>query len=479
MDFLGPNYLKSHHLSISADSMLQFVLKGRQQSDTLYPGQSTLHLQDYYATNYASIFETVSKAEMGRRDYDSIVVSTCYDTRARDIYRQAVQSNADGEDIAIVNRINELLLELDNFHSYFPDKKDAYRELFELYLSQDVLTEPYVADSLSYSDLRAKLSDENQVLVNIFKGSVDYLVYTFDGVQFDQHTIPVGEIDSIGRVYYDDIINGKGQVKAPLLTENILQLTDDSEVVLVPDGVFSKLPTQSIFGDRVVHSFTNVKAYMDADEIDISGGRVGLYTYSDERTLGNHEVKIYPELPYSLVEVQEIENVMSALDINVTSSSSSLDHTGLSLLHLSTHAYSSSSNRLDNFLLYREGGEVTKAYGFNIYQERELPEVVVLSACETGWGMHAYGAGVQTLSRAFLDNGTKSVIKTLWKVNEQATAEFMINMYIYWSTGISLHEALEKVKSDFRNHDQYSAPFYWAGFVLEGNPDVYLSKRER
>lgn len=472
VDFVLPLYVDIGRWSDNMDVVVGIILSSRASADLLYPGQSTLHLQDYYATNYASIFNTVADAETSDHKYDSIVVNTCYDTRARDVYRQVVQSGADGEDINTLNRINELLVELDNFHDYFPDKKDAYQELFELYLSQNVSTEPYVIDTITYSALQSKLGVRDETLVNIFKGSTDYLVYVMDADDFQQWTIPAAEIDSIAEINYG-ILSSKGE--DPLLELPLSQLTssvDKGNIVLIADGVFSNLPPQYVFGDREVDSYPNLRAYMEAEEVILADGDVQIYSYSSEESLQDQAVRTYPELPESIREVTGVASALADSEMNISTTNLDLSFGSCDIMHLSTHAYSSTSNRLDNFFLHRRAGEVQKVYGFNIYHEQQLPQVVVLSACQSGWGLHTYGAGVQTLSRAFLDNGTKSVIKTLWKVNEKTTADFMIQLYSNWSTGLSLGESLDRTQEYFQNHDTYSHPYYWAGFVLEGNPEV-------
>jgi len=102
------------------------------------------------------------------------------------------------------------------------------------------------------------------------------------------------------------------------------------------------------------------------------------------------------------------------------------------------------------------------------------PKVICISACETGIGVHEYGAGVFSLSRSFIDNGGEAVISTLWKINEKATKEFMVLFYENWNSGLRLYDAIKRTQESFKHHKKYSHPYYWAGFVLEGNPTITL-----
>jgi CHAT domain-containing protein len=94
-------------------------------------------------------------------------------------------------------------------------------------------------------------------------------------------------------------------------------------------------------------------------------------------------------------------------------------------------------------------------------------ELVALSACETGLGELRSGNGVFGLQRAFFAAGARSVLMSLWKVNDQTTQMFMAKFYGYWLAGKPKSTALRLAQEDIRNtSEQLSHPFYWGGFVL-------------
>lgn len=90
--------------------------------------------------------------------------------------------------------------------------------------------------------------------------------------------------------------------------------------------------------------------------------------------------------------------------------------------------------------------------------------LVVLSACETAKGHIDYIEGVYGLQRAFKEAGVKTIIMSLWKVDDDATQLFMNNLYSYLLDGAERHDALNKAM--FSVKQQYPDPYYWAGFVM-------------
>lgn len=108
--------------------------------------------------------------------------------------------------------------------------------------------------------------------------------------------------------------------------------------------------------------------------------------------------------------------------------------------------------------------EVYEVYGLDL----KNVNLVVLSGCETQLGERSQGDDIIGLNRAFIYAGTPTVVASLWSVKEQQTGELMVAFFKYLKQGISKSEALQRAQQDIRN--KYPHPYYWAAFVLTGDP---------
>lgn len=92
-------------------------------------------------------------------------------------------------------------------------------------------------------------------------------------------------------------------------------------------------------------------------------------------------------------------------------------------------------------------------------------DLIVLSACETGLGSVS-GEGVFGLQRGFKLSGVNCILMSLWKVDDEATKELMINFYNNLIKGSSKIEALQEAQKKIRETPGYEDPEYWAAFIL-------------
>jgi CHAT domain-containing protein/tetratricopeptide (TPR) repeat protein len=105
----------------------------------------------------------------------------------------------------------------------------------------------------------------------------------------------------------------------------------------------------------------------------------------------------------------------------------------------------------------------------DVYNLDLQADLVVLSACRTGLGRNVGGEGVASLSSGFMYAGAKTVISSLWKVDDDTTAEFMGHFYrSLLKDQQPPAVALRNAKLEMRKDQRWRAPFYWAGFVLQG-----------
>jgi len=97
--------------------------------------------------------------------------------------------------------------------------------------------------------------------------------------------------------------------------------------------------------------------------------------------------------------------------------------------------------------------------------------LVMLSACETGLGKEKRGEGVMGLTRAFIYAGAPTVGVSLWSVADKSTADLMTDFYkrLLTANGTATSTALREAQLSMIAGKKYSAPFYWAPFVLVGD----------
>ena len=152
----------------------------------------------------------------------------------------------------------------------------------------------------------------------------------------------------------------------------------------------------------------------------------------------------------------------------------SLDLSRFAILHFATHGVLRPSNP-ENSGLYlstinRDGQKVEGFVGLqDIYSLRAPVDLVVLSACQTGLGKDIRGEGLIGLTRGFMYAGATSVVASLWKVEDEATAELMKIFYTEMlKNGKTPAEALRLAQNSIRRDPRWSAPHYWAGFTLQG-----------
>jgi CHAT domain-containing protein/tetratricopeptide (TPR) repeat protein len=151
------------------------------------------------------------------------------------------------------------------------------------------------------------------------------------------------------------------------------------------------------------------------------------------------------------------------------------DLTQYSILHFATHGFLDPERPENSGLVLSTMTRDGKAQnGFvslqDVYQLRAPVSVVVLSACQTGLGKDVRGEGLIGLTRGFMYAGASSVVASLWKVDDEATAELMKRFYKNMlEDGMTPAAALREAQNSFRQHPLWSAPYYWAGFTLQGD----------
>lgn len=105
----------------------------------------------------------------------------------------------------------------------------------------------------------------------------------------------------------------------------------------------------------------------------------------------------------------------------------------------------------------------------DIYSLKLPVELVVLSGCQTGLGEQINGEGLIGLTRGFMYAGASRVVASLWSVSDIATASLMGDFYrAMEKDGMSPAAALRAAQIRMWKRKQWSFPYYWAGFEIQG-----------
>ncbi len=138
------------------------------------------------------------------------------------------------------------------------------------------------------------------------------------------------------------------------------------------------------------------------------------------------------------------------------------------ILHLATHA--NASDTINPWIAFRNSK--LKLSQFDSIKTKA--NLVVLSACNTSLGKISRGEGVMSLARGFFASGAKTVIPSLWEVNDKSTTNITSDFYRYLSEGSTKSEALHKAKLLYlkNNSDAEASPYYWASLIIIGENSV-------
>ncbi|HRO44769.1 CHAT domain-containing tetratricopeptide repeat protein [Agriterribacter sp.] len=151
---------------------------------------------------------------------------------------------------------------------------------------------------------------------------------------------------------------------------------------------------------------------------------------------------------------------------------------GYHILHLGTHAEVNHTAPLQSrFFMAKPvpadstGMDDGYLHAYEIYATPLQAELAVLTACETGSGNWSQGEGVMSLAHSFMYAGCPSVVMSLWKIDEKASADIITRFYKYLAKGLSKSEALRSAKLHHieASHPALSHPYFWAGMTLVGD----------
>jgi CHAT domain-containing protein/Tfp pilus assembly protein PilF len=209
--------------------------------------------------------------------------------------------------------------------------------------------------------------------------------------------------------------------------------------------------------------------------------QAGKRTANDGR-LRSSSPASFLRLPWSRREAEAIAAVVPAgrslvaLDFRASRATAlSPELAGYRIVHFATHGIiDSRTPALSGLMLSRVDEHGAPLEGFlglrDVYNLRLGADLVVLSGCETALGKQVRGEGLVGLTRGFLYAGARQVAASLWRIEDRATAELMSRFYRgLLVEGRAPAAALRQAQLAIRDDKRWRSPYYWSGFVLQGD----------
>ncbi|WP_250631983.1 CHAT domain-containing protein [Rhodoflexus caldus] len=297
-------------------------------------------------------------------------------------------------------------------------------------------------------------------------------------------------------------------------------LADAKKVYLSVEGAYNQVNVEAllvaddtyVIDRREIVLLTNTtdlleqnrQATASANSFVFFGNPVFYKDLQPEEYLGTRNRKI-PQLPGAFNEVKNLTQLIGKSNPSTSEfvlTEATEEHVkqlqSPRVFHIATHGFfepdlaiNLSDNELSSRqtvnnpllrsgLLLRNGGDLVateNVYAYNkeegiltAYEAMDLAlentELVVLSACETGRGDTRIGEGVYGLQRAFRVAGAKSLIMSLFKVDDAATQRLMELFYSRWLQNGNKREAFTYAKKELRK--EYPSPKFWGAFIMVG-----------
>ncbi len=243
---------------------------------------------------------------------------------------------------------------------------------------------------------------------------------------------------------------------------------------IIYDYDFSYSTSASAFIEEKTNHISNSNTSLILGDPSIDNHSQG---FADRRSLLEENPGIQRSLTllplkYSREEVSEIGKIVNAdkilTDRNATETNFKKNAEFRSIIHLSTHSFLINKQPViffsniydpdnDGFL---EAGEIV--------QLKLNSDLVVLSSCNSGLGRVDESEGIIGMAKAFFEAGAKSIVVSLWEVNDKYTSKLMTSFYRKLYDGMDKSEALRQAKIEFIK-DYSPNPYYWSAFVLSGD----------
>ena len=269
----------------------------------------------------------------------------------------------------------------------------------------------------------------------------------------------------------------------------ISHLIKGDELIIVPDGSSFIIPYAALVDQhsnylsetmriRLAPSLTCLKLLAECPEWrhSTSGALLVGNPWVETVRIDREKLQQLPGAEKEVKMIGQILNIVPLTGKDATKEQVLSRLNPVSLIHIAAHGQTEngeiilSPNRASVDRPKEEDFLLTMA---DVLGAKLHAKLVVLSCCHSGQGP-IKAEGVVGIARAFLGAGARSVIATLWAIDDEASLEFMRHFYGHLVAGQSASQALHQAMKCLRESEQYKAVKHWAPFVLIGD-DVTLN----
>jgi CHAT domain-containing protein/tetratricopeptide (TPR) repeat protein len=361
----------------------------------------------------------------------------------------------------------------------------AVRASYETLMNDLKLSNPRYAAFLNVSPITLAetqtLLDPATTVVSFYAEQGETIAFVLTKNTFKVKRLKIGQAELIHEISTFRDFAGESEVSPTLrvlyeaLIAPIRSELKTSKLIFIPHGTLHELPFGALThdGNRFL-----------SDDFSISYlPSVSALSYLHRKTsssapqalvLVSNQEEGFPQLSSAGEEgnaVAAFFETKSLLGKEATAGVLRKDAANYGILHLVAHFEINRKNPMASRILLGRGEkgddsplDLSGVYGLHLAKT----DLVVLSGCETQNGKRTRGDDIIGLSQAFLYAGSSSVIASLWKVDDEATKLLMVAFYTHLRQGLSKADALRVAQTEVRR--KYPSPFYWAGFVLNGDP---------
>jgi CHAT domain-containing protein len=285
-------------------------------------------------------------------------------------------------------------------------------------------------------------------------------------------------------------------------------LGENQRILIVPDGPLHVLPFAALMRSeneyliewKPIHTAVSVTVYAGLKKMrrELRSAAVDVAAFGDPRYPTDDRTKqpriddaelrsaverglTFARLPFTREEVESITALYpnhseKYLGAEATESHAKSLGTKVRYIHFATHAVLDAQFPLNSAVVLTipekvvEGHENGLLQAWEIFDQMRLDaDLVTLSACSTGLGKEIKGEGLIGLTRAFQYAGARSVLASLWALNDFRAADFMKQFYGQLKQGKTKDEALRVAQLYMLRSRASSHPYYWAAFTLSGD----------